>query len=111
VFEDSTQGASLISYNLQVRDSIDNVYKDLTGSDKSLNLATRWTVVLIQETIYEFRYRVKNSVGWSEFSPAVTITAADLPSQPSPPTLVSASDTEITLLFSLQTVNNGGLPL
>jgi len=65
----------------------------------------------VKGTRYEVRYRVKNSVGWSRFSPSVSFIAADIPSEPNPLTLTSVSATEITVEFDLQTIDNGGLPL
>jgi hypothetical protein len=44
---------------------------------------------------YGFRYRAKNIYGWSGFSPIAYILAASLPSTPSRPSFVSASDNSI----------------
>jgi hypothetical protein len=96
---------------LQYRDDIENQWVDLAGQDDSLNLATLWTFPVIKGTYYEVKYRVKNSVGWSDFSPSASFIAANVPSEPNPLTLVSVSASEISVEFDLQTIDNGGLPL
>lgn len=87
------------------------MWVDLAGSDDSHNLATLWTFNLVKGTYYELRFRVKNSIGWSEFSPSQSFIAADYPSEPNAPTLTQVSKSEMTLEFDLQTIDNGGLPL
>jgi len=47
------------------------------------------------------RFRVKNSVGWSGFSPVATFIAADYPSKPNPMTLIDVSAESISLEFDL----------
>jgi hypothetical protein len=59
---------------------------------------------------YRFRYRIKNAVGWSEYSPVSYILAASLPSRAPRPVLVSASDAGITLSLS-PTSEDGGSPI
>jgi hypothetical protein len=81
----SNGGTPLISYNLQYKGAFtDNSYIDLSGSNSTVDtLLTEYTVnsTLKGET-YTFRYRVKNSRGWSQFSPETTVIAADAPTQP-----------------------------
>jgi len=57
---------------------------------------------------YSFRYRVFNVKGWSPFSEITIVEAADVPSQPDPPTIVSSSSIALTLEFNLATIDNNG---
>jgi hypothetical protein len=62
---------------------------------------------IVKGETYRFRYRAKNKIGWGDYSDIGYILAAQEPSKPNAPTLVSASDTEIDLSFDLN-VENGG---
>ena len=57
---------------------------------------------------YSFRYRVLNEKGWSDFSSETLVEAADPPSQPDAPALVSASSTSFQLEFNMGTIDNNG---
>jgi hypothetical protein len=104
LFEDSNHGSDIISHHLQYRDAADNVWVDVVGNDGDHNLATLWTINVQKGTYYELRFRVKNSVDWSQYSPIQSFIAADVPSQPLPLTLVSVDRTYITVQFDLETV-------
>ena len=62
-------GADIISFHLQYRDSVLNKWVDVIGEEDKYNLVTQWSFVTSRGTTYEVRYRVRNSVGWSGFSP------------------------------------------
>jgi hypothetical protein len=108
---DSTAGAEIISFHLQARDNIDNRWIDLHGYDSYESLATLHQLTVVKGTYYELRFRVKNQVGWSDYSPVSYFTAADSPSEPNAPVLISFSSTEIALEFDPSTIDDGGLPL
>ena len=81
------------------------------GADDPNALVTVLTLdsAYIQKGVtYSFRYRVLNEKGWSGFSPETQVEAADSPSQPDAPTLVSASSTTFELEFNLGTIDNNG---
>jgi len=80
----------------------------LTGFD-SINLKLSFTVTegITKGTIYRFRYRVKNAVGWSDFSDTAFILAANAPAKPPAPVYLSSTSTGVTLQFS-QTLDDGG---
>lgn len=77
----------------------------------NLSLQTQYTFDLQKGFTYELRYRVYNMYGWSDFSPITTFIAADIPSEPLAPTLVSVDSTQITIELDMLTIDNGGLPL
>ena len=60
---------------------------------------------------YSFRYRAKNIYGWSSaWSPVSYILAADSPTPPSSPVLVTASDSSMTLQLQ-PCSDDGGSPI
>lgn len=72
-----------------------------------------WYVVernITKGTIYRFRYRALNKVGWSAFSDTAYIQAANVPKKPPVPVYVSSDSDSITMRFS-QTDDNGGTPV
>jgi len=72
------------------------------------SLSPKWTVTgLTKGESYKFRFRAKNSIGWSEYSDETTILAADVPETPEKPVPLAATDTSVQL--QLDTVlDNGG---
>jgi hypothetical protein len=52
---------------------------------------------LVRGAIYQFRFRVQNINGWSEYSPALSVYAANIPKAPEPVTVLSSSGTQITV--------------
>ena len=62
---------------------------------------------LVKGTAYRFRYRAANTIGWSDWSPVSLVQAAKKPEAPSPPTIVSVSETEIVLQIEPSLENNG----
>lgn len=50
-------------------------------------------------------------MGWSDFGPSSSFTAADVPSEPEKPALMGFSSTSIQLEFNQLTIDDGGLPL
>lgn len=69
-----------------------------------------WIKDLEAGLVYRLRYRVKNAVGWSNYSPNKYVLVATVPSQPAPVQLISATGSSISLQFS-ESLNNGGAPI
>jgi hypothetical protein len=94
----SNGGSPIISYNLQYKGAFtDHVWLNLTG-DPVDNLLTTYTVSpTTKSETYLFRYRVKNSRGWSEFSPETQIIAADAPSKPASAPVLTTIPTATTI--------------
>jgi len=65
----------------------------------------------VKGAYYELRFRVKNTVGWSGFSPTSSFIASEFPSEPSAPELVSFNSSAITLKFDPSKIDDGGVPL
>ena len=64
---------------------------------------------IVKGRTYRFKYRVKNQIGWSEFSDETYILAASVPSKPKAPIYVSSTDASIELAFSEPEDNGGAL--
>lgn len=61
-------------------------------------------------SIYRFRYRAGNLIGWSNWSPVAYLSPASTPSAPAAPQYVSSNDTTIVLnLFGSE--DDGGAPI
>lgn len=72
-----------------------------------------WFIVernITKGTIYRFRYRTRNAVGWSLFSDTGFLQAAQIPDKPPVPIYVSSDSTSVTVLLS-QTLDDGGTPV
>lgn len=82
-------GSVLSSYELQADDGLQSEFCTIyTGLNRTVGLET------IVGRTYRFKYRVKNSIGWSDFSDVTYILAAEAPSKPcSKPELFSVDAT------------------
>ena len=110
-FIDNIAGSEITSFNLVFRDDVDNRWTSLIGNDGSESLATLHIFSVVKSVYYEIKFRVRNQVGWSDYSPVVSFIAADVPSEPTAPELISFSSTQISLSFNLASIDNGGLPI
>ena len=88
----------IVSYNLQMDDGSGGDFINLSGyTSNSLQLEHIITQGIRRGAGYRFRYRARNSAGWSNFSPIATIIASTYPLPPPAPTLYSSSATIIKL--------------
>jgi len=88
-------GTTILSYNLQMDDGA-GTFHDIHGFDS--DVLDLFALVEADEGVtYSFRYRAKNLYGWSAFSPVTKVLAAGLPSAPSKPSFISATDNSISL--------------
>lgn len=82
-------------------------YQVLYGESTN-SLSTTYTTSDVSKGLtYRFRYRVRNAVGWSGYSPTGYIKAASKPQPPNAPTFVSATDTQIDMSLC-DTEEDGG---
>jgi hypothetical protein len=102
------QGDRIQSYNLQMDSGIGDMFFDVGGNEKnSLLLSYTITDRVFRGRTYRFRYRVKNSIGWSDYSPILIAKAATVPIAPPTPKLISVTGTQITLQLFESADNEG----
>lgn len=83
-------------------------YFDVVGyAEDNLNRTVVVTENVTKSRTYRLRYRVRNEVGWSQFSEPAYILAAQKPSQPAAPTLSAVTSTQIDLVFYAPEDNGG----
>jgi hypothetical protein len=73
----------IISYELQMDDGLGGDFVSLTGFSP-LSMIQHFSITenIVKGRDHRFRYRVKNAVGWSEFSEESYVLAAVVPSAP-----------------------------
>lgn len=99
----------ITSYSIEYNDGVFSGYRVLYG-DQVDSLSTTYTLLnVVEGNTYKFRYRVRNIVGWSGYSPIGYITAQTNPAAPAPPEFVTATDSDITLNINFVTENKGSL--
>jgi len=77
-----TGGTPIISYELQMASAGSQVYTSVEGGTPETYKTTTQFIVTVGITpgqTYNFRYRVLNRQGWSEFSGPSAILAAQVP--------------------------------
>jgi len=86
-------GSAIISYHLQRTESDGSGFFDVEGGDSNYTLATTHTIGgLHRGMTYRFRYRARNSVGWSDWSPIAYLFPASVPTAPPTPVYVSSTN-------------------
>ena len=105
----STGSSPITSYELQKDDGRGGSFTTISGGDSSPTLSLRHIVKagIRRGVAYRFRYRSRNKVGWSGWSPVASLSASTVPTSPPRPTYVSSTDDEIVLAFS-KSQDNGG---
>ena len=101
-------GGTLKHIQLQMYDSEEGTYIDINNPENTcLDKIITISKGIVAGKTYQFRYRIKNENGWSQYSEVTAISAAVAPSSPARPTLDSATDSQIDLLFSSPEFNGG----
>ena len=97
----NNRGNLVYAIQLAMDDGNGGPWAVVLGEDESVpTLHTSYTAsqTIVKGRRYGFRCRVRNSIGWSDWSsPDTFVLAAVSPSKPNPPRLVSASATEMSL--------------
>lgn len=103
----SSGGSSILSYSLEWDSGAGAAYADLVGlsSDNLIRTFTQ-TSGVTEGSSYSFRYRVKNIMGWSNYSPSVDIVAASAPSAPLN-VVVTSQGTDVVVSWTPPTSVNG----
>jgi hypothetical protein len=104
----ATNGSPITSYSIEVDDGRGGVFTSLYGTVVD-SLSSTYTLYDVNEgSTYRFRYKVKNAVGWSGYSPVAYIVAMSPPGKPLAPEFVSTTNETISLELNFATENNGG---
>lgn len=85
-------GSPIVSYELQMDDGLGGDFVTLTGFSPS-SMIRHFTVSqgVVKGRDHRFRYRVRNAVGWGEYSEESFVLAAVVPSAPFQPIFSSFS--------------------
>jgi len=104
-------GTPILSYSLEVDDGQGGQFKAVFGKDLD-SYATSYVQYygVSRGYLFRARYRVRNVIGWSDYSPIGFILAAIKPDTPPMPKIVSASATSIQIAI-LPSEYAGGAPI
>jgi large repetitive protein len=107
--EPTTNGAPILSYEVQIDDGNDGEYTTFAGGSSSYytSLSAATDIGVVEGNTYRVRYRAKNVIGWGSYSNVAYILAASPPGPPTKPLYVTSTDSSITLGLSPSVVNNG----
>ena len=90
-----TGGSPITLYELQMDDGESGDFETILTSPHATSAVV--DTGLVRGRYYRFRYRVRNVVGFSEYSDVSYIQAVERPVRPQPPQFVSATDESITI--------------
>jgi hypothetical protein len=105
----ATGGSEILSYSLEVDDGAGGNFAALYGLNSD-SLSTMYLHLRddMRGLVIRARYRVKNAVGWSQYSPISYTRAAERPSAPpTAPAPAGATSTTISLVLT-RSEDNGG---
>jgi len=103
-------GAALQAYSVEIDDGRAGEFRVL-GNSTELSLSRSYAAEgLTQGSVYRFRYRVRNSLGWSGYSPSASLLVAGVPQRPDRPRVEATSSSGISLSFR-EAQDNGGSPV
>lgn len=106
-----TGSSPITSYELQRDNGLGGGFYTIRGGDTSPSLSLSYIIKtgIERGVSYRFRYRARNKVGWSSWSPTASLSASTIPTAPSKPTYVSSTDDQIVLAFTQSSDNGGSL--
>jgi hypothetical protein len=91
-------GSVIVSYHLMMDDGLNGEFFTVMGLDvNSLLRSFTLTDGIYKGRTYRFKYRVRNDIGWTEFSPVTYILAASVPIKPPAAKVLTTSDSSILL--------------
>jgi hypothetical protein len=103
-------GTAILSYSLEIDDGMGGAFTSLYGdSVDTMSLNTLYKNVT-RGLLYRARYRAKNVIGWSSYSPTGFILAASIPEAPDQAEYNGATDSTISLIIN-KAIDNGGAPI
>lgn len=100
-YTSSTNGASILSYHLQVDDGKGGQFRDVSGATSNdLSLSRIVTSGIVTGNTYRSRYRARNVKGYSSYSPVGYIEASMEPAKPDAPN-VEVVNTDVVISWTL----------
>ena len=100
-------GSPILSHHLQYAESFIGDWVDVNGLENESLLSIFQVKGLIRGRSYSFRFRVKNAIGWSDFSDVTSGVVAVPPAKLARPELMSVDDSSITIKLNTN-VDSGG---
>jgi hypothetical protein len=92
-------GSPVLSYSLEIDDGNGGAFKTLYG-DSVDTMSLSFLFKEVERGLnYRARYRLRNVIGWSNYSPVGHLLAASVPSQPPVPKYAGATSTSISLII------------
>jgi hypothetical protein len=102
-------GSPILSYSLEVDDGAGEEFRVLFGTISD-TLSTSFTLKNVTRgRVYRARYRVRNAIGFSDYSPIGYLLAASKPSAPPAPIFVAATSSTISIKLGPSLDNHGSV--
>ena len=95
-----TGGTLIENYQLEIKLEGQEDWEVILGQDGQFNLDLEHVLegdIISAGDQVQARYRVKNQIGWSEFSTHAYLLKAGVPRQPPVPIFVSANSNSVTI--------------
>ena len=86
-------GLSLEAYELVLDNGLAGEYNRVNADHEPALQRIHHLTKLTNGLVYRLKYRTRNSLGWSGYSPTASLLVAGIPSPPAKPTIVSTSAT------------------
>jgi hypothetical protein len=100
-------GTPIRSYHIEIDNGMGGAFTEIQGfSTNSMSLTATKSLGIYSGLYYRVRYRVKNAIGWGDFSDITYILSARRPDTPVPPTITLWQGVNIRIVFYLPF--NGG---
>jgi hypothetical protein len=102
-------GSPLLSYSLEISKGEGGPFTTLYGDLVDTMILAFTNKPVDRGVIYRARYRCRNVIGWSDYSPVGFLFAAKVPAQPIAPVYYSATDSTISVVLEKVSDNGGSL--
>lgn len=102
-------GSPILSYSLELDNGRGGDFKVLFGTVSDTLTTSILSKDVERGLLYRARYRVRNAIGWSGYSPIGYLRAAGRPQFPPAPSYVSATADTMTIKLGLSTNDEGAV--
>jgi hypothetical protein len=103
-----TGGSPVLAYSVEIDDGNGGDFVSL--SDASMSLQYSFRFVEMAGKVFRSRYRIRNGVGFSDYSPIAYTRAAQVPAAPAyPPSLVTSSGIQMSITLTRSAENGGSV--